>query len=184
MANGNWYFLAQYLRSPSNFSAVNINLNNSINTNRVRIPSETNDTMKDPPWIAMLKPNPKPPLARPALLHGLDVSFDRNHHYNPPAKDRGDTPKETVVFHYTQTRHCSSNLCQYIGWYSENTFVQNQIQDSREQAHAHQFGRHGCTNFQRHRNFADGDPFSLSTPLITTPHPLLPFSFHCRPKIL
>ena len=63
------------------------------------------------------------------------------------------------------------------------TFVENQIQDSREHAHNHHVGRHSCLNFQKNCNFADRDPsFSVdSFDDHTTPtFPVVPTTCHVK----
>ena len=64
------------------------------------------------------------------------------------------------------------------------THVEHQIQEPREHAHTHHFGRHGCTNFQV-CNSADRDP-SFSVDSLDDAHRthFLQCPCNCHPNIL
>ena len=70
-----------------------------------------------------------------------------------------DTVFET--YDNNQAHHCfliAVSIHRLITLHTQ-TLVENRILETSERAHAQHFGRHGCTNFQRDRNFADGEPF-------------------------
>ena len=55
--------------------------------------SSTTSPMKEPPWVATLRPSLRPPSARPALVCGLGARHDC-HQFNLTAQDRGVTPED------------------------------------------------------------------------------------------
>ena len=61
-----------------------------------------------------------------------------------------------------------------IDFFDTQAFTEDQIKDSREHAHTSNLGCHSRANFQRIALLLMVTHFSLSTPLITIPHPLLP----------
>ena len=55
-------------------------------------------------------------------------------------------------------------------------FAEDQIEDTREHAHTSNLGCHCRTHFQKNSNFTNRCPSFPVGPLITMPHPLLPWS--------
>ena len=102
-------------RSPSNFSGVNINMNNPIYTKRARIQSETNDNpVTERPWIATSEPSPRPPRLVQQWCVVFTSVFTTVIIPTPSTQDRGEITDEkpSVVFHAVDTRrHPRTQQC-------------------------------------------------------------------------
>ena len=87
----------------------------------------------------------------------------------------------TAEFRTETTLFVDDSIDTLIDTLSTQAFAEDQIKDTHEHAHTSNLGRHGRANLQRTAISLMVTHLSLSTPLITTLHPLLPLSLKLLP---